>query len=355
MSMRTFSYQALPNRVVFGAGSLSKLNEEADRLGIGRALVVCTPQQTDAAEVILQKLGTRGVSICARATMHTPTEVTQLAIEDLLDARADGVVSIGGGSTIGLAKALSVRTDLPHIAIPTTYAGSEMTPILGETDNGIKSTRRELAILPATAIYDVELTFSLPPALSATSGINAIAHAVEALYAPDGNPVISLMAEEAIKSLARALPVIQRNPLDREARELAFYGSWLAGTCLGSVSMSIHHKLCHTLGGSFDLPHAETHTVVLPYATAYVAEAAPDAMAAIRRALGKDGSAAQGLQELAKSVDAPTSLEQIGMSEDGLDRAADLATSNPYWSPRPLERDAIRGLLEKAFKGERPD
>ena len=175
--------------------------------------------------------------------------------------RVDGLVAVGGGSTIGLAKAIALRTGLPQVAIPTTYAGSEMTDILGETEGGAKTTRRSEAVRPEAVIYDVELTRSLPPGLSATSGLNAIAHAAEALYARDGNPVIALMAEEGVRALAAALPAIVADPGDMAARGDALYGAWLCGLCLGAASMALHHKLAHVLGGSFDLPHAETHAV----------------------------------------------------------------------------------------------
>jgi alcohol dehydrogenase class IV len=196
---------------------------------------------------------------------------------------------------------------------------------------------------------------SLPPALSGTSGINAIAHAVEALYAQDRNPITSLMAEEGIRALAGALPALVRAPGDRDARERALYGAWLCGTCLGAVGMALHHKLCHTLGGSFDLAHAETHTVVLPHATAFNAPAAPSAMAAIARALGRaDVDAAAGLYALAGEVGAHRALKDLGMPEAGIGRAADLALASPYWNPRPLERGAVRDLLARAWAGEPP-
>jgi maleylacetate reductase len=242
---------------------------------------------------------------------------------------------------------------LPQIVVPTTYAGSEMTDILGETEGGSKTTRRSPAIRPETVIYDVDLTLGLPPRLSAASGMNAIAHAVEALYAEDGNPVISLMAEDAIRALAGALPAIVANPADREARSSALYGAWLCGLCLGSVSMALHHKLCHTLGGTFDLPHAETHTAVLPHATAYNAPAAPEAMKRLARALGVSNPAL-GLYELAHKLGATLSLRELGMPEAGIAKAADLAMQNPYRNPRPLEREALNGLIARAWGGEAP-
>jgi alcohol dehydrogenase class IV len=261
--------------------------------------------------------------------------------------RIDGTVAIGGGSAIGLGKAIAWRKDLPQIAVPTTYAGSEMTDILGETADGAKTTRRDPKIQPETVIYDPDLTRSLPQSLAATSGINAIAHAVEALYAKDGNPVTSMMAEEGIRALASALPRLE------DARGEALYGAWLCGAVLGTSAMALHHKLCHVLGGSFGMPHAETHTVILPHATAYNAPAAPQAMARIARALAAE-SAAAGLFDLARSLGAPLSLEQLGFRQADLVRAAEIAVANPYWNPRDVTREGVLQVLEDAFHGRRP-
>jgi alcohol dehydrogenase class IV len=262
-------------------------------------------------------------------------------------------VAIGGGSTTGLGKAIARRTDLPQVAVPTSYAGSEMTPILGETQDGLKTTQSSPKVLPETVIYDVDLTITMPASLSATSGLNAIAHAAEALYARDHNPIISLMAEEGIRSLARALPKISAEGRDIAARTDALYGAWLCGCCLGAVGMALHHKLCHTLGGTFNLPHAETHAAVLPHALAYNASAAPQAMARIAQALGRK-DAATGLFELAGEVGVQRALRELGMREQDIDHAAGLAVTNPYWNPRPVEREAIRGLIARAWAGTAP-
>jgi maleylacetate reductase len=353
-----FTYTGLPMRVVFGAGSLAGIRAEAERLAIHRALVLTTPAQTAHGRAVTELLGESAVGLFSGAVMHTPVEVTRAALDLIGTLAADGIVAIGGGSTIGLGKAIAVRTGLPQIAIPTTYAGSEMTPILGETEGGQKTTRSSPDILPETVIYDVDLTLGLPAALSATSGINAIAHAAEALYARDANPITSIIAEQAIAALARALPAIAADPGDRDARRGALYGAWLCGICLGAVGMALHHKLCHVLGGSFGLPHSETHTVVLPHALAYNAAAAPEAMGRIARAVRiseiSGGTAATALYDLAGAVGAQRSLAALGMPASGLDRAADLAVANPYWNPRPLERNAIRDLLERAFTGTPP-
>jgi len=351
--MQPFVYTGLPSRIVFGQGALAKLGEEIDRLGLRRLMVVATPEQKSSAERTAAGVGERAVGLFAEAAMHTPLDVTERALLVATEMRADGLLAIGGGSTTGLAKAIAFRTDLPQIVAPTTYAGSEMTPILGETRNGVKTTLRSLKVLPETVIYDVDLTLTLPVDLSATSGLNAIAHAVEALYAEERNPIVTMMAEEGVRAFARALPVIVREPQDREARSAALYGAWLCGACLGSVGMALHHKLCHTLGGSFDLPHSQTHAIVLPHVVAYNAPATPDAMARLSRALGVEDPA-MGLFELGRRIGAPSALRDLGMPREGVERATDLALANPYWNPRPLERDAIRQLIADAWSGFAP-
>jgi len=276
--MRDFVYTSQPQRVVFGAGSLRHLAREIDALGARRALVLCTPEQRGQAERVADMLGAHAAGVFDRAVMHVPIETAREAREVANRLGADCAVAIGGGSTTGLGKAIALDSGLPILAIPTTYAGSEMTPIYGITEAGLKKTGKDLRVLPRSVIYDPELSLSLPVALSVTSGINAIAHAAEGLYAQDSNPVMDLMAEEGIAALARALPAIRRRSDDIEARGDALYGAWLCGSVLGSVGMALHHKLCHTLGGSFNLPHAEVHTVVLPHAIAFNAPAAPEAM-----------------------------------------------------------------------------
>jgi len=353
MAVPAFVYQPAPQRVVFGTGTLHRIPAEADRLNVHRALVVSTPQQANHAEEVARRLGARCAAVFPKARMHTPVETTEEAMAIVTAEGIDGTVAIGGGSTTGLGKAIAYRTDLPQLVVPTTYAGSEMTNILGETVGGDKKTVRDARIVPETVVYDVSLTLGLPVSLSVTSGMNAIAHAVEGLYAPDGNPIVSLMAEEGIRALGAAVPAIVDDSTDEDARAGALYGAWLCGTVLGSTSMALHHKLCHVLGGSFDLPHAETHTVVLPHAAAYNAAAAEEAMARVARALGAD-SAAPALFDLAHNAGAPTSLRELGMPEDGLDRAADIAAASPYTNPRPIERDAIRALLDDAWHGRRP-
>jgi alcohol dehydrogenase class IV len=342
-------------RVRFGAGSLALLADEIGRLGAKRALVLCSPEQAASADKVAGLLGPRAVGVFAKAVMHVPIETAREARDLARRLDADCAVAIGGGSTTGLGKAIALESGLPIIAIPTTYAGSEMTPIYGLTEGGVKKTGRDARVLPKSVIYDPELTLSLPLGLSIESGLNAIAHAAEGLYATDGNPILALMAEEGIRAMADALPRLQTAPQDPAARSDALYGAWLCGVVLAHAGMALHHKLCHTLGGSFNLPHAATHTVILPHALAYNAAAAPQAMAALARALGgADGDAAAALHELERRLGAPTALKDIGMPEDGLDRAADLAVQAAYPNPRPLERGAIRALLQRAHEGAPP-
>jgi maleylacetate reductase len=351
--MQNFTYQAAPMRVIFGRGTLNQLADELARLNVSRALVLATPHQVQQASGIATMLGARAAGVFTEAEMHTPVGVTDRAMAYAKDLAVDGIVAVGGGSTTGLGKAIALRTDLPQVVVPTSYAGSEMTPILGETRDGLKTTQSSPKVLPETVIYDVDLTLTMPQSLSATSGLNAIAHAVEALYARDRNPIISLMAQEGIRNLAQALPRIKHDANDVAARTDALYGAWLCGSCLGAVGMALHHKLCHTLGGTFNLPHAETHAVILPHAVAYNASAEPHAMSQVARAMGRD-DAALGLFELAGEIGVRRSLRDIGMREEDIDRAADLATTNPYWNPRPVECDAVRGLIARAFAGAPP-
>ncbi|KAK5371129.1 hypothetical protein LTR20_007265 [Exophiala xenobiotica] len=354
--MDPFEYNANPGRVVFGPGSINKLPEEIKRLGLKSPLLLSTPQQVSQAEDLAKILTSGSIEPAGtytNATMHTPSHITEEAMSFLKSKSADCVVSIGGGSTIGLGKAISIRTGLPHICIPTTYAGSEMTPILGETQDGRKTTRSDSKILPGTVIYDVDLTMTLPVALSATSGVNAIAHAIEALYAKNKNPIISLLALEGTKALAESLPEIIQNPQSQPAREKAQYGAWLCGVCLGSSSMALHHKLCHTLGGSFNLPHAETHTIVLPHALSYNAPDIPEAMEKLASVLpGSEGDAIKGLNILLEKLEVKRALKDYGMKEDGIDKAAEIAVSNQYPNPRKVEKEPIRELIRRAWAGE---
>ncbi|KAI5302756.1 hypothetical protein KEM56_000391 [Ascosphaera pollenicola] len=349
--MKSFEYNAQPARVIFGSGYVKKLPEELERLSLKLPLILSTPRQTSQAQVVKDILQGKIAGVYSKAAMHTPLEVTEDALKSLNGA--DSVISVGGGSTIGLGKAISIRTGLPHISIPTTYAGSEMTPILGESADGRKVTRSDPKILPAAVIYDVDLTLTLPASISATSGVNAIAHAVEALYARNTNPVINLLAVEGIKALAESLPMIVNDSQDLAARSSALYGAWLCGVCLGNVGMSLHHKLCHTLGGSFGLPHGDTHTIVFPHALSYNAPKVQEAMRRLAEALpASNGDAIQGLNGLLEKLKVKRGLKDFGFREEDIDKAADIALEKPYWNPRPIEKEAIGELIRRCYAGE---
>jgi maleylacetate reductase len=349
--VRPFVYSGLPSRVVFGAGSIAQLPAEVERLGAKRPLLLSTPGRVDMVATVSRNLPVAGVF--DKVVMHTPIEAANQARDLARQLKADCCIAVGGGSTIGFGKAIALTSGLPVLAVPTTYSGSEMTTIWGISEGGAKRTGRDPKVLPRTVIYDPELTLDLPAPVSAASGMNAIAHCVEALYASDGNPIVSLMAEEGIRALAGALPKVVSNPGDVEARSDALYGAWLAGCTISTTSVALHHKLCHVLGGSFNLPHAETHAIVLPHAVRYNHDAAPEAMARIQRAI-QARDAASGIWDLEKSLGLPMGLADIGMKEADLERAARIASEAPYPNPRKVEYGAVLQLLRSAYQGQRP-
>ncbi|MGE0678782.1 maleylacetate reductase [Pseudolabrys sp.] len=348
-----FVHMGLGSKVIFARGSVARLSSELEAAGRRRALLLSTPGQRRKIEAIAQSLGPLCVGAFSDAKMHTPLSVTELAVDIAHNVSADCVVSFGGGSAIGLGKAISFRTDLFHLAIPTTYSGSEMTPIIGETANGEKKTRRNTKILPKTVIYDVDLTLSVPAMVLASSGLNAIAHGLEALYWPECGPIVRFMAAEGIGSLFHSLVQVVATPEDRNSRTAALYGSWLCGSCLGMAPMALHHKLCHVLGGSFDLPHSETHAALLPHTAAYNATVTPDATKILIATIGHEDPAL-AFYELGKSLGIQRSLQALGMKASDLRRAADLVLENRYENPRPVTRSSILQLLQRAYRGDPP-
>lgn len=349
-----FVHEALPMRVVFRAGAATAaVAEETGRLGLRRVLVLSGRHGEDTARSVAASLGAVCVGVHPGAVMHVPVKVADEAVAVAQELDADGLVAVGGGSAVGLGKAVALRTGLPLLAVPTTYSGSEMTPVWGLTEDGVKRTGRDRRVLPRSVVYDPELTLSMPPALSGTSGVNALAHAVEALYAPDATPIVSLMAEEGVRALADALPRVVADPGGLDARGHALYGAWLCGACLGATTMGLHHKLAHVLGGAFDLPHSATHTVLLPYVLAFNAPAAPAATAALRRALGT-GDAARALWELGGRLGAPRSLAEVGLPAGGIGRVVELVGAASYANPRPADAEELRALLTAAYEGAPP-
>jgi alcohol dehydrogenase class IV len=349
--MKSFTYVSLPCRVVFGAGTVARLPAEVEKLGATRALVLSTPGRAADVKRIAETLGARYAGLYDKAVMHVPIEVAEDARRVAKELGADCCVAVGGGSTVGLGKAIALTTGLPVLAVPTTYSGSEMTSAQGFVEGGVKTVRLDPKMQPRTVIYDPELTLGLPAATSAASGMNAMAHCAEALYARNSNPIVQLMAEEGMRALAVSLPRIVEHPTDLEARGEALYGAWLAGVALASGGMALHHKLCHTLGGTWNLPHAETHSIVLPHALRYNCEAAPEAMARMVRALGVE-DAPTGIYDLEKKLGLKMRLADLGLKRSDLEKAAKLATDSPYPNPAPVTYDGVLALLRNAYAGQ---
>jgi maleylacetate reductase len=350
---RAFVHRAQAARVRFGVGTLDQLAEEVDAVGLTRVLVICGPTHQELGRRVATLLGDRVVAVLPEARMHVPVEVAGRAGDVAASVDADGCVAVGGGSAVGLGKALALERGLPVVAVPTTYAGSEMTPVWGLTEAGVKRTGREPRVQPVAVVYDPALTLTMPPDLTATSGLNALAHAVEGLYAPDASPITSMMAEEGARAFAAALPALAVDGTDPEARADALYGAWLCGSVLGSTTMGLHHKLCHVLGGTLGLPHAATHTVVLPHVLAFNAPAAPEASAALARALDTDDPV-RALWELTGRLGTPRSLRGLGMAEGDIERVVDLAVASPYANPRPVDAGDVDALVRAAWAGLAP-
>lgn len=347
-----FLFPGIGTRVLFAPGSRAKVGDEVQALGHKTAFVLSTPAQTDSADEIAAALGTACAGTFTKAAMHTPVDVSERAVAAFKDSKADCVAGIGGGSTVGLAKAIATRTGCDQIVIPTTYAGSEMTDILGETENGVKTTRRDPSIRPEVVIYDAELTVGLPTEMTVTSSLNAIAHAIEGLYATDANPITSMMAVEAVKTFQTHLPKVLDKPGDVESRGAVLYAAWLCSTALGYVSMALHHKLAHTMGGSFGLPHADTHAILLPHTAGFNFTATQDQLAPVADLFG--GSVGAGLWRFAKDLGAPLRLKDLGISEQDVEKASEIAVSKPYPNPRQFDRSDIRSILMAAWEGQQP-
>lgn len=350
---RIFEYNGLPAHVIFGYETLDRVRAEVEKLEIKRAIVLTTPGSKEKGNQISELLGSISAGVYPFAKMHTPVNVTEDALTFFHAQKANGIVAIGGGSTIGLGKAIALRTDCPQLVIPTTYAGSEMSPYLGQTENGLKTTITSRKVLPETVIYDVALTHTLPARFTAASGINAIAHAAEALYAKNTNPIVKLIAAEGISVLREALPKVVQNLDDRQGRFNALYGTWLCSIVLGQVSMALHHKICHAIGGSFNLPHADIHANVLPHAIAYNSKAAALAVETIATSIG-DQNAALGLYNLNKEIGVYASLKDLGMPESGIEIILDQIMTTPYWNPRKMNRGALNKLLQRVWTGAPP-
>jgi alcohol dehydrogenase class IV len=352
-----FNYKALPINVHFGQGRAKETKNILKEYNFASVLIITTPEQEADGQKLAEQLGELCVGVYPKAVMHVPVEVAEQAILEADKLKVDCCLALGGGSTIGLAKAIALKTSIPIVAIPTTYAGSEMTTVYGLTENRLKTTGKDLKVLPKVVIYDPELTLTLPAKISACSGMNAMAHAVEALYAQDKNPIISLMALESIRSLKDALPIIVQDPHNIEAREKATYGAWLAGICLGSVGMAIHHKICHTLGGTYNLPHAEAHAISLAYSVHYNRNADIEAMTQLAQALGGTDHQQVGnlIYELNQKLNIPLALKDIGLPKEGLQTVAKIVCDSPYYNPRAYDYAELEQLMQRAYQGLPPN
>jgi len=352
-----FEYTGFPSHVVFGVGSTERwqLARVIDALGAKRILLIAAEPERALADRIADALGTRIAGRFSNIRAHVPIEIARQAREAARATQADCLLCVGGGSTTGTAKAVAMESGVDIVAVPTTYAGSEVTPIWGLTENGRKTTGVDLRVLPKLVIYDPALTVSLPAELSAVSGLNALAHCAEALWTAKRNPITSLIAEEGIRALAAGLPAILADRADLDARSHALYGAWLAGHAFATAGSGIHHKICHVLGGAYDLPHAETHAVVLPYATSLAAPPLDGVDARIVAALGGDGdSAAEAIFAFERKLGAPVSLRQLGLPESELAKAGELVAEAFAALPEPPSRPAIDALLRSAFDGAPP-
>jgi maleylacetate reductase len=351
--MEPFARDALPGRVVFGVGAArTALADEVGRLGVTRLLLIAGGGGEAVARDLAAPLADRIAGTFTGVQPHVPVEVADAACKQALAVGADAVLSVGGGSATGTAKAVALTTGLPVIAVPTTYAGSEVTPVWGLSDGERKTTGVDARALPRLVIYDPELTLSLPGPLSAASGLNAMAHCVDAFWAPGRNPVSALAAGEAIRVLASALPAVGLDGTDLDARGDLLYGAYLAGTAFAAAGSGLHHKICHVLGGRYGLPHAQTHAIMLPYVLAFNAPGAPDAGRRIGDALGTENPAA-ALQALAAQLGLPRGLREIGLREEQLAEAAQLIEPVvPADNPVPAGAGALLALLRHAWAGD---
>ena len=358
--MNPFTYDQLPARIVFGAGRLAEVGAEVERLGGQRVMLISDWAATAPAAAVTAQLGSRLALAWEEVAQHVPVELAERARAAATEANIDCVVCIGGGSSTGLAKALALSNAVPILAVPTTYAGSEQTAIYGLTGGRHKQTGKNPIVQPKTVVYDPELTVGLPPQVTGPSAFNALAHSVESLYAPGHNPITSVLALEGVRAIHDSLPTVMASPGDVDARGTLLYGAYLSGVALGTTAAGLHHKLCHVLGGRFNLVHADAHSVILPHAIAFNAPALSDEMGRLAAALGAPGgNPASALWDLAVASNVPTRLADLNghdglLKRDDLAGAARAAAEEITVNPRPVTEADLLGILERAYEGERP-
>jgi maleylacetate reductase len=351
----SFVYIQRERKLVFGRGKRHDLAKYLDELGARRVFVISDPNGADVVADIVAPLADKVLQVWTDVRQHVPEDLAAAARDQVTRVGADSVVSFGGGSSTGLAKAIALSHGLPIIAIPTTYAGSEQTTIYGVTGNRHKQTGSNPIVLPRVSIYDVELTLGLPKHVTGASAFNALAHCINGLSAMGANPVTSAIALEGVRAIVESLPSVMAHPGDVEPRERLQYGAAMAGITLGDTSTGLHHKICHVLGGTFNLVHADAHSVILPHSTAFNASALPREMARLSEALGcRRGDEGGALWELAKRSDVPISLKQLGLESGQLHETAERAAKEISSNPRPVTAELLETLLKSAYAGTRP-
>ncbi|HVL05629.1 MAG TPA: maleylacetate reductase [Acidimicrobiales bacterium] len=347
-----FVHEGVPVRVVFGAGARHRLAAELDGLGLGQVVLIASASSRTEADAMAAALDHRLTWRVDGVRQHVPAELAETVAADALRAGADGIVSLGGGSATGLGKAVA-RSGLPLVAVPTTYAGSEMTPIWGITTAGRKEIGRDLRVLPKAVLYDPELTYGLPPPITAASGMNAVAHCLEALWAAAASPLTEPLALEAARGLCASLPIAVAEPWDAKARGRALVAACQAGMALAGAGTGLHHKLCHLLGGRYDLPHAPTHAALLPHVVGFNEPALGSLSARMAVAVGT-GRASTGVYDLAVRMGLTMALGRLGMPESAIDEVAAEVAAAPPANPRPVEEAGLRSLLRAAWEGDGP-
>lgn len=346
-----FVHESLPQRVRFQAGAATAgVKAEVALLGAKRVMVIAAPAEAEMADLVTSEVPT--VLRHDEVVMHVPAEIAGRARTAAIAHEVDAVVSVGGGSTTGLAKAVAMTTGLPIIAVPTTYAGSEATAVWGLTDAGRKTTGVDAVVLPRAVVYDASLLRSLPVEMSVASGINALAHCVDSLWAPLADPINAVLATEGARALHDGLPLVARDPRGLPGIEQALYGAYLAARAFASAGSGLHHKICHVLGGRFDLPHAQTHAIVLPYVLALNAPNAPDAEARLATAFSSS-TAVVGLRELRRTLGAPRALRDVGLEEGDIPAAVeDVLAVVPVSNPTTVTSENLTMLLHAAWAGK---
>jgi maleylacetate reductase len=346
-----FAHETLPQRVRFGSGEAADaVAEEVRRLDASRVMAIVT-----SPERVAPVLADLPVAVLhTDVVRHVPLEVAERGRAVAKEYDVDVLVCVGGGSATGLAKAVALTTGLPIVAVPTTYAGSEATDLWGLTEGGQKRTGVDRRVLPRAVVYDASLTLGLPVATSVASGLNALAHGVDSMWAPRTDPIDRALALEGIRALDAGLPRVVDDPRELGGREQTLYGAYLSAVAFASAGSGLHHKICHVLGGMFDLPHAETHAVVLPQVLALNAPAVPDLDARMAEAFGAV-SALAGLQRLCERVDVPRSLRALGLPESDLAAAVGpILAAAPPSNPVPVTAEVIEALLAAAWTGAAP-